>query len=325
MSRGAIFVVGCPRSGTTLVGRLLNAHPRLAIFHETHFYDVIGPETRFYGPLERDGELRRLVADVVAMLRRRALLNPIVESLTIDGLLREVIERTPGGVLAAALRLNAASQGKPRYGDKTPEHVFHLSPIWSDFPEAQVVLVVRDPRDTALSARAMFLESLAASAWRWRRAFQAARSHWERLVLVRYEDLVAQPQAELERLCGALGEAFDPGMLRFYEATPVNLPHHPLLRASVTSQRVGRWRSAVADDVAIVEDICAEGMETLGYPRSTPVRRERSAPGPPGAVRSLVSRVRFYLSSGLRARNWVEHTRIRLTNRARHLGRLGTP
>src|SRR4051794_27962840 len=117
------FVVGCSRSGTTLLRALLDAHPLLAVPPESHF--AVAPR------------LRRLGRD--PWFRLWGIEPPDLRGLDVADAVR------------AVFAAYAAAQGKPRYADKTPHYVSHLPLLAERFPEARFVHVVRDGRDVALS------------------------------------------------------------------------------------------------------------------------------------------------------------------------------
>jgi hypothetical protein len=189
-----IFVVGCQRSGTTLVRMLLDSHPRISC----------GPETRY---LE---SLRRVVDEDWNRLERYGFSQ------------QEWLERIAtlfGGVHADY----AARRGKARWADKSPRYALQLDFVLRVFPDAQVVHVLRDARDVVVSHRKRFgyLSSLKAAV-KWPRYVRAARAAQERLPQnqfheVRYEDLVTDQEATVRRLTTFLGEEFDPSMLEIDE------------------------------------------------------------------------------------------------------------
>ena len=121
-------------------------------------------------------------------------------------------------MLESLTSARAAANGKPRWAEKTPRHLLSLPAIRAAWPDAQIVRVVRDPRDVALSAsRVPFADQsvvanlcLCARQDRISREFFATDGN---AYVLRFEDLLADPRAVLERLCTFLGESFDPLMI----------------------------------------------------------------------------------------------------------------
>ena len=210
----APFVVGVGRSGTTLLRLMLDAHPELAIPAETHFV----PEL-----LERERECsdpRELAAAIVASRAWGDFgLAP-----------EELYEATASGrgaadVLRAFYGLCAAARGKPRWGDKTPGYVKRMRPIAAGLDEARFVHLIRDGRDVALSRRSRGMgadKPIADVAELWRRRIENARKQAKRLrgryLELRYEDLVADPETALRRVCELVDLGYDPAMLTYHEA-----------------------------------------------------------------------------------------------------------
>jgi hypothetical protein len=140
-----------------------------------------------------------------AFLRRLAAIEPFTVA---DG-------------VQAFYAMYAESEGKPRYGDKTPAYVFLMPVIAELVPEAHFIHVIRDPGDTALSLRKTWFapsQDLRVLAEGWRRHIEAGRhasAVLRRYIEVRFEDLVLKPEHELRRLCEFLALPWDPAMLDY--------------------------------------------------------------------------------------------------------------
>jgi hypothetical protein len=186
----------------------------------------------------------------------------------------------------------ADARGKTRYGDKTPSYMQELDLLERVFPEAQYVHIVRDGRDTALSFMEMRRRprfnlarprGLATFASQWRLEVEGARELGrripERYHELRYEDLVREPQAELERLSDFLGLEFEPAMLSYHEGIDAStLQDHPLLGKPPTAG-TRRWQEQMsAADVQVFEAIAGDTLSELGY--------ERAYPHPTGRARA---------------------------------------
>jgi hypothetical protein len=210
-----IFVIGFQRSGTTLLQALLGAHPRIAAPPETYFLLRIANLADHYGDLADDRNLRRALHDTIA--------SPLLADCGFDEerlfAAARAGERTYAGLFEVVMRDFTARHGKARWCDKTPGQ--RARQVLRLFPDAQLVHIVRDPRDVVASS----LETpwTRGSAWTLARAWRAftrdalaaaERAGAGRYLRVRYEDLTRDPEDELRRICRFLGEAFDPAMLR---------------------------------------------------------------------------------------------------------------
>ena len=308
------FIVGCPRSGTSLVSQLLDNHPQLAVYHETQYYPVFRPHLPYYGDLSREADARALIGDLRAWLRLQGATPPPAEQLMASSF---------EGVLSALLGAYARSQGKARAGDKTPEHHTHLAEITTKLPHSPVIFVIRDPRDTIRSFRKAFGASIEDAARAWNRAFASHQRFSDRVQTVRYEELVQDPAGVLAPVCAALGTDFEPQMLRFYERVPErlrSLPNVERLTSPVSAGSVGSYRELPATEIRRIEELCAEGMATLGYEFSG--ARPRVAPhiaaAPPGRRAFVRERVRYYWRRPDRMRMGWFRWRIVIHARARH-------
>src|SRR5687768_11829070 len=165
----APFVVGVPRSGTTLLRLMLDAHPELAIPAETHFV----PDLIEAGSAGRSAEE---LCDLIVAARNWG------DFALPEAALRDRVSATGQDDAAAVLRgfygLYAELQGKPRWGDKTPGYVRRMSPIAKALPEARFVHLVRDGRDVLLSRRQRGMgagKAVTETAVLWRKRIEGAR------------------------------------------------------------------------------------------------------------------------------------------------------
>ena len=271
--RAPIFVVGMPRSGTTLLSALLDAHSRIAITPETHFY------TRCGGG--RPGETT--VEDVWTRLRQQPGVQDMqLTDEEIEGLWSQVpaAERAvPSDLLRALGTTYAARTGADTWGEKTPDHLAHVPTLLRDFPRAAVLCIVRDPRDVWLSLRGMPWneDSLPEAAWTWRRYAQKS-ARWQetfpdRFREVRYEDLLVRPAHLLREVTAWLGVSFEEQMLRFHqqEDGPADTGREPWkvkTRRPIDPSNKEKWRTQMSDaERAVVEWLAGPPLRAHGYPR----------------------------------------------------------
>lgn len=318
------FVVGCPRSGTTLLRFMLASHSRLWIPDETGFLPFLGvPPDR---PLE-GRELRRAALRAAALNRDwRDAVERVLE-----------VERgstaTLGELVDGLYRFRMEGSGARRWGDKTPLYVLHLPALAAIFPEAQFLHVIRDGRDVAVSisrtwgrtlAGRLYLDEICALE-RWAEAVGRGRSAGaalgpERYLEVRYEALVERSASCLGGVCSFLGEDLEPAMLeperlaRELGASGV----HAEVRSSVSTARVGRWRRELSPFGRVAaERIAGPLLSELGYGLD-PAAGGSSL----DQVRLVVARSRCLAVRGLRAvLERVTGPRLNRAKRARRLGR----
>jgi sulfotransferase family protein len=210
-------IVGCPRSGTSLLAVMLDSHPELAVPPETSF---LGPVACLYGA---SATVRRNFFEAV-IADRLGLSNWSDFGLDRDAFLHrlEAIEPfTVSAGLRAFYTMYAESENKPRCGEKTPGYVFLMPELAALLPEARFIHVIRDPGDTALSWRKTWFapsQDLRVLGVEWKKYVEAGRrasSLVRRYIEVRFEDLVLRSEETLKRVCEFISLAWNPGMLDY--------------------------------------------------------------------------------------------------------------
>lgn len=284
-----IFIVGCPRSGTTLLQRIVNAHPRIAILHETHWIP------KFYKRgigLTPEGWVTPELVERIIGHRTFAKLGIGREAL--QGLLRTGGPVSYAQFVRGIYDLYARGQGKPLVGDKTPEYGRKLGILHGLFPEARFVHLIRDGRDVGLSHLNWRVKTdklhwrlatwgqdpvtTGALWWKWNvRLTQEAGQPLgpEQYYELRYEALVARPEEECSRLCAFLGVPYDEAMLRFHEGRTQRKPGLDPKEAWLpVTPGLRDWRTQMpAPQIERFEAAAGDLLDELDYPRAVPQPR----------------------------------------------------
>ncbi|WP_141491638.1 sulfotransferase family protein [Longimonas halophila] len=279
------FIVGCPRSGTTLVQRLLSTHPESTVLPETFFVRRLMPNHRtLMNPLLQS-EHNVLVQ---AVLQSEAW---SVQDLSEEALHREVQRQpqTGAGVLRAWMYTAARAHGVPVVGEKTPDHALQVAALHHALPEARFVHVIRDPRAVVNSWRTVPWSS--GYVWRdadlWRERVQAVRQAPESAPVhtVRFEQLVQAPATTMQRVAAFLG--LSPGHMWTRddvdaEQVAVDAEAEPWKQnalAPIDPAVATRWRRALPEaDQAMVEHMAAREMQRWGYmPEASAAARRAAA------------------------------------------------
>ncbi len=287
-----VFIVGCPRSGTTLLQRLLDCHPQIAITPETHWI------ARWFG--DKAGKGISPSGQVSKKLLRKLRAHPRFAELGVR--LEEAAFRTGDGerssyaeFVRSLFDLYGRRRGKTIVGDKTPGYAREIPALHALWPAAKFVHLIRDGRDVTLSMRdwgrarnwkpgegAARFRTWAADPvttcalwWEWhvRLAREAGTALGSTLYYeVRYESLVTRPDSECQALCGFLGLPYTAAMVAGYEEGVRTQPQgdgkHPWMPIR---PGLRDWRSQMpAGDVARFEASAGELLDELGYPRAAP-------------------------------------------------------
>ena len=255
-----VFIGGCERSGTTLLGSLLGAHPECIETPESQFKSAVWAELE-----DPDAQIEEAVRRVLAHWRFRVWQLPVDPTS---------LPRTGFANLIRAL-VRRYGEHRGRHGsvwiDHSPNNLRTAATLRTLFPGARFVHIVRDGR--AVAASVMPLDWGPNSIWQaapwWSRRLAhglALETAWPREVTrVRFEDLVQNPAAALELLCDAIGLPFDAAMLRPSQrhVPAYTSAQHELVGRDPDASRATAYRERL--DRREIEQFEAETFELLAY------------------------------------------------------------
>jgi hypothetical protein len=252
--KGHVFLVGFPRSGTTLLEQALAAHPGIVAQEEAP--NLADHYQEFLTGAEGLTRLARLGATEADRWRVRYW-----------QVVREHGARPEGRIFV----------------DKAPAGTLNLPLVAKLFPDARILFAARDPRDVVLScamnafqmnALTYAFTTLAETAACYDAAMTLARAYRGLLPLpfrdVRYERLVEDFSGELKTICAFIGAAFDPAMADVAAAArgrAVRTPSAPQVREGLNRRGLDRWR-AYAAELAPVAELLAPWVRNFGYPEA---------------------------------------------------------
>lgn len=280
-----IFIVGAPRSGTTLTAKILGRHSRIFMPGETHFFEDIYARRKELGDLHYPETRSKVLARLLTLYERyyeredQERVNVLFSDETLLGALRgKCIDYRE--MFSCFMETQMRSLHKKRWGNNVPRDIFSIREILSFYPQAKIIVCVRDIRDFLLSYK-----------YKWR---VTGPSHVERLkklyhpivtsllwkssikllpliqnvvspkniIVVQYGDLVQDPETVVRKICTVIGEEFEPDMLNV-ETHNSSLEQEA---KGIFSTSIDRWRTQLSqEEIFLAERIARDELAYLGY------------------------------------------------------------
>jgi hypothetical protein len=279
-STAPVFVVGCPRSGTTyLYHILLSAGNFVVLRAESQVFHLLEPR---FGDLSVPANKKNLLT---AWFNSRLFTATGLDAKSVEeAVMREC--RHGGDFLRIVMGQMAQVQQAKRWAECTPDHVLYLPRIKETIPDALVIHMIRDGRDVALSMeRQGWPKQLSWDKserrmagglyWEWmiRRGRRDGRRLGPDYVEVRYEELFSNPRGVLERLSSFLDQDLDYDQIQEIGVGSVSQPNTSF-RQEAGFAPVGRWkRFYSAPQIAAFEELVGDALAEFGYERSTTARK----------------------------------------------------
>ena len=280
-----VFVVGCARSGTTLLYDMLMSAGGFAIYlGESNIFNLLAPR---FGDL-RVRKNRQRMLDV--WLGSRLCRVSGLERLQIEEKVAHNCQNA-GDFLRIVMNELAHQQNAWRWAGNAPEEILHLKHIKETLPEALIIHVIRDGRDVSLSlSEKRYIRPFP---WKNRETPEGAALYWEWIVEkgraagsilgkdymeVRFEELVANPRAVLQRLGAFLDHDLDYDHIL---ETAIGAVARPNTSFAISSQRdfnpVGRWKKGLSTtQLTKIEGLVGRTLSELGYELAPPGRNGRN-------------------------------------------------
>lgn len=291
MQTTPFFIIGTERSGSNLLRLILNAHSGIALPHPPHILHFFGPLQESYGDLTRPAALRQLVGDVLGLLASH--IYPWDRAIDPERIIQRMHDAPwpPSlvGVFFSLYDEYLRQAGKRRWGCKSTFVISHVQPVMAACRAAKFIFLVRDPRDVALSSRrsifSPFHPYYSALLWRdqqlegLRWLDSPARGSFH---LVRYEELIEEPERTVKAICRFLGETYEPAMLDYYRTSSAQKSTRlstswqnlaaPILGANRNKFKQGLSRQ----EIRLVEAVTGDLMARFGYRLEFPASAQDS-------------------------------------------------
>jgi hypothetical protein len=279
-STAPVFVVGCPRSGTTyLYHLLLSAGNFVTLRAESQAFHLLEPR---FGDLSVAANKKSLLR---AWFNSRLFTATGLDAKPVEeAVMREC--RNGGDFLSIVMSQMAQAQQVKRWAECTPDHVLYLRRIKQTIPDALVIHIVRDGRDVALSMekqgwpkKLSWDKSERRMAgglyWEWmtRRGRRDGRELGADYIEVRYEDLVSTPRDVLAQLSSFVDQQLDYDEIQKNGVGSVSRPNTSFQQETGFSP-VGRWKKLYSSrQIADFEELAGDGLAEWGYERLTTAQK----------------------------------------------------
>jgi hypothetical protein len=275
------FIIGRPRTGTTLLRSLFDAHPNVRIPWECQFILNLYPK---YGKLKHWNRetLKQFYADLLEQWQFSSW------NIDHDKLKADLQACQGANSYASVCRVVYGNHISfyPKetisyFGDKNHGYTIYTHRLKKIFPDAKFIYILRDYRDTFESVKNVDFEvpvvSLVVYKWKYfyKKALKASENFPGSFYFIRYEDLVTNPQENFEKLCIFLDLPYVPGVFEFYKMKekaegkyPADIleKHHKSLFNPVNTSRIGRWENSMTPrQIYIADQVAGEYATRAGY------------------------------------------------------------
>lgn len=249
-----IFIVGCERSGTTMLRLILHSHTNIAIPPQTKYIKKVYKRRLFFGNLSKLKSRNKIAKWFSDNHNKKTKIIDL--GIDQNDIQNEMMKsgNSLGAILSTIFKLYSKQNKKSRWGDKHPYYIKYMDQLFKLFPDAQVIHIIRDGRDAVASLKSMpwWKNNSIYSMLNWQEAISNGRKAKLRyssnqFIEIRYEDIIKEPEKNIRILCNYLEEEFSPEMLEFYKIADTTVPDykmgwHSNTKQHMNSTKIGRWQ-----------------------------------------------------------------------------------
>ena len=269
MKNPPFFIIGAPRSGTTLLSVLLANHPEVYIDGDSVGLSLAENIERYKVRLAMD--LSRPRKEVFQEVIAGSYKNRLARIFDVHQLDQFPDVRS---YAAHSIEQFAAKHGKKIWGDKTPELIFKVPELLQWFPDARFIHVVRDGHANSVSLhKRQYMDlRLATQYWKDCNAYGLALEHIlgnAQYLLVKYEDVLSQPTQTLETVCQFLGIPYEASMLALDQSADTS-SENSYVGKQLDASKVHQWKKQLnTQQIQTVERIAGDLLHHFGYEHET--------------------------------------------------------
>ena len=280
-----VFLLSSERSGSNLMRVIMDSHPEFSAPHSPHLIKTFVPLLAKYGDLRQSKNLIQLAEDMRTVVNIQLRDWPFVP--TTEQIVDNVRQPSFAGLVGSIYELAAKNEGKYKSFIKDNGAIPLASEVATIFPTAKFVYLVRDARDVALSwkkspghpggvkeAAAMWAKEQTEALYFLSMVYQT-----NKVIVVRYENLVTDPNKEIRLICDHLEIAFDENMLKFYEGKEAKTSADAAvgwenLVKPIMGKNTSKYKSDLSKrEQRAIERIAGVPLLQLGYSLDHPIKK----------------------------------------------------
>lgn len=274
-----IFIVGCDRSGTTLLSLLLSQSPDLHMTLESGFIPKLYKKKECYGNFQTSEQRHRFIRDLQHTNATSKTIAFDIFELSYKEAVKTIEQAAPidyAGAVNALFCKTAQANSKPRWGNKTPRYIYHIDLLTRLFPHAKIIHLIRDPRDVVTSImKTNWVPTTKDAALYWNdrvsKGLKGRELGNDQYFELKFEELLQSPGKVLNELAEWLKITFGDNVLSNYQNEKNRIPtEHEnlfgLIDKPIDKSRAYAWKRNMARaDVAEIEHINYNLIQVLNY------------------------------------------------------------
>jgi hypothetical protein len=287
LSNSPVFIVGTPRSGTTLMASVLGRNSNLFIEGEFHFFDDIYSKKNVFGNPSQPKNFETIYNKLLTHYRRFNFFN---DQRRVERIFASISNRdrmqaeckSYKDIFSFFMNIQARESGKTRWGNQVPRDLFNLHTILRFYPDAKIIICIRDIRDFLLSYKYKWRQTSLNNIMRlktmyhpvvtsllWKLSIRKIADVTQKInknnfLIIRYEDLVKDPEQSIRHICKTIDENFEYQMLDIdSENSSFSSPK------GIFKTSVGRWKAGLlAEEAVIAQFIGGKDLINSGYTKA---------------------------------------------------------